>query len=79
MSHSSLSPPSPGTSLSVSGSDQDELHGERMQRGGVDVDGEGVEREQGLGGLISFCGGRHSHDSLPLTPVSYVPAVVSAL
>jgi hypothetical protein len=50
-------------------------HGE----GGADVTREGVEWERGLGGLISFCDGRHSRGPLPLTPMSYVPTAVSAL
>jgi hypothetical protein len=32
-----------------------------------------------LGRLVSFYGGRHSNNPLPLTPTSYVPIVVSAI
>jgi hypothetical protein len=47
--------------------------------GGTDVAREEVERERGMGGLISFCSGHRSRGPLLLTPASYVPASVPAL
>jgi ribosomal RNA-processing protein 12 len=47
--------------------------------GSADIAREGVKRERGLGRLVSFYGGRHSNNPLPLTPTSYVPIIVSAI
>jgi hypothetical protein len=47
--------------------------------GSADIAREGVKRERGLGRLVSFYGGRHNNNPLPLTPTSYVPIIVSAI